>query len=422
VRHGRQLTSQSALLALGMRHTCLADGALLKCWGFNDEGQVGDGTNTNRYTPTTINVGGAVGLLALGDSHTCAYVTESALLKCWGYNAQGQLGVGTTSGGRQLFGQLINPGRETPTTIDVGGTVGLLALGCLHTCAYVTESYPTYSWSLLKCWGGNDFGQLGDGTTTARATPTRIYAYDGDGGLLALGGIHTCAYVTADADLLKCWGNNAQGQLGDGTTTQRTTPTTIDVGGAVGLLALGDKHTCAYVTASALLKCWGNNAQGQLGDGTYTNRNTPTTIDVGGAVGLLALGYYHTCAYVTASALLKCWGSNVHGQLGDGTYTNRNTPTTIEVGGAVGLLALGQYHTCAYVTASALLKCWGWNDLGQLGDGTVITRITPALFPGLALPPPPPSAPLSPPSPLPPSPQSPPSSPPPSPPPPSPPP
>ena len=172
--------------------------------------------------------------------------------------------------------------------------------------------------------------------------------------------------------LLKCWGWSGYGQLGDGTTTDRYTPTTIDVGGAVGLLALGRLHTCAYVTISTLLKCWGWNGYGQLGDGTTAIRkNTSTTIDVGGAVGLLALGDQHTCAYLTISALLKCWGANSLGQLGDGTTTARSTPTTINVGGGVGLLALGYSHTCAYVTASALLKCWGYNYYGQLGDNTV---------------------------------------------------
>ena len=184
--------------------------------------------------------------------------------------------------------------------------------------------------------------------------------------LLALGYDHTCAYV-ATGTLLRCWGRNDYGQLGDGTTTTRNAPTTIDVGGAVGLLAAGFVHTCAYVTNGALLKCWGANVYGQLGDNTTTTRTAPTTINVGGAVGLLALGVSHTCAYVTDSALLKCWGWKAYGQLGTGTTTNRLIPTTINVGGAVGLLALGYDHTCAYVTASALLKCWGSNGNGQIG-------------------------------------------------------
>ena len=108
------------------------------------------------------------------------------------------------------------------------------------------------------------------------------------------------------------------------------------------LLALGSSHTCAYLTNSALLKCWGNNNNGQLGDGTESySRINPTTIDVGGAVGLLALGAYHTCAFVTSSALLKCWGSNSYRQLGDGSQASSYNPTTLNVGGAVGLLALG---------------------------------------------------------------------------------
>ena len=134
------------------------------------------------------------------------------------------------------------------------------------------------------------------------------------------------------------------------------------------LLALGGAHTCAYLAAGALLKCWGANNYGQVGDGTTTARATPTTIDVGGAVGLLAAGGGggHTCAYVTTSALLKCWGQNDFSQLGDGTSIMRITPTTINVGGAVGLLALGGYHTCVYVTAGAgTLKCWGHSGVDR---------------------------------------------------------
>ena len=288
-------------------------------------------------------------------------MTNSTLLKCWGANRYGQLGDGTTAQ------------RATPTTINVGGAVGLLALGYHHTCAYLTNS------TLLKCWGDNYYGQLGDGTTAQRATPTTINV-GGAVGLLALGYSHTCAYLTSST-ILKCWGYNNYGQLGDNTTTNRATPTTIDVGGAVGLLALGYSHTCAYLTSSTILKCWGYNGNGQLGDGTTAQRATPTTIDVGGAVGLLALGYYHTCAYLTSSTLLKCWGSNGNGQLGDGTTTQRATPTTINFWGAVGLLALGYSHTCAYLTNSTPLKCWGSNGNGQLGDNTTTNRVSPFFSP-----------------------------------------
>jgi len=147
--------------------------------------------------------------------------------------------------------------------------------------------------------------------------------------VLGLGYFHTCAYLTGGP--LKCWGYNSHGQLGDGTTTNRLTPTTINVGGAVELLALKGSisgyHTCTYLTGGTL-KCWGSNDNGQLGDGTTTNRITPTTINVGGAVELLALGDLYTCAYLT-SGTLKCWGRNANGQLGDGTTTNRLSPTTI---------------------------------------------------------------------------------------------
>ena len=141
-----------------------------------------------------------------------------------------------------------------------------------------------------------------------------------------MGNYHTCAYLTGGT--LKCWGNRSAGQVGDGTTSRNAlkTPTTIDVGGEVGLLSLGGSHTCAYLT-SGTLKCWGEGAVGQLGDGTATNRNTPTPVDVGGSIEVMSLGMSQSCAYLTGGTL-KCWGQNHYGQLGDGTSKNRNRPTT----------------------------------------------------------------------------------------------
>ncbi|MBX3313773.1 MAG: hypothetical protein KF906_05575 [Actinobacteria bacterium] len=143
---------------------------------------------------------------------------------------------------------------------------------------------------------------------------------------ITAGGGHTCALLTNGT--AKCWGYNYDGRVGDGTTTNRLTPTTVTgLTGATAITAGGGGHSCALLT-NGTAKCWGNNGSGQLGDGTTTNRLTPTTVT--GLTGATAItpGGGHSCALLT-NGTAKCWGNNVDGQLGDGTTTNRLTPVTV---------------------------------------------------------------------------------------------
>ena len=150
---------------------------------------------------------------------------------------------------------------------------------------------------------------------------------------ISAGDYHTCAIL--DDGSISCWGGNNIGQLGDGTTTNRTSPTqtsSLGEGRTAVAITAGYYHTCAILDDGSV-SCWGWNNYGQLGDGTTTNRNTPTQTSSLGtdrtAVAITA-GQYHTCAILDDGSV-SCWGRNYHAALGDGTYANRNTPTAIEI-------------------------------------------------------------------------------------------
>ena len=277
--------------------------------------------------------------------------------------------------GDNEFGQL-GDGTTTDrlTPVGVVGISGALALtaGGNHTCAVMTGG-------TAKCWGYNEFGQLGDGTTTDRLTPVGVVGISGALALTAGYG-NTCAVMPGGT--AKCWGYNSFGQLGDGTTTDRLTP--VEVVGISGALALttGSNHTCALMTGGTA-KCWGHNSYGRLGDGTTTDRLTPVeVVGISGATALTA-SYSNTCALLS-SGNAKCWGYNSSGQLGDGTTTNQSTPAdVIGVSGATALVAGVYYHTCALMPGGTA-KCWGHNGWGGLGDGTATDRLTPVDVTGLS--------------------------------------
>jgi alpha-tubulin suppressor-like RCC1 family protein len=350
-----------AALATGDYHSCaLLDSGGVMCWGANYMGQLGDGTTTESHAPVEATGLASVAVaITAGTEHICVR-TSSGGVKCWGSSWYGTLGNGTSG-----------PGIYSSTAVDVTGlTSGVVYLssGIDHTCA-------VRSTGGAMCWGRNNYGQLGDGTTTDRTAPVAVSGLSSGVAAIAGGLGHTC--VLTDAGGLKCWGGNDYGKLGDGTTTDRLTP--VDVSGmTTGVLAVsvGGMHTCAMVSTGGL-KCWGNNTYGQLGDGTTVNRYTP--VDVSGlASGVVSVsaGMWHTCV-VTDTGGIKCWGNNVFGRVGDGTTTDRHTPVDV-VGIATGGQAViaDDSHTCALLETGGVM-CWGYNATGQLGDGTTTTRNVP---------------------------------------------
>jgi alpha-tubulin suppressor-like RCC1 family protein len=352
--------------AAGQRHTCAvtSDGAVV-CWGWNVYGGLGDGTTTDRLTPVPV-VGltsGAVAVTA-GDYHACA-LTSGGAVQCWGGNQFGQLGDGTTTN------------RLTPVTVS-GLTTGVVAVtaGDYHTCART-------SGGAVQCWGANFNGRLGDGTTVDHPTPVAVNGLTSGVVTVAAGAHHTCAVASGGAAW--CWGANFNGQLGDGTTIDAPTPVAVSgLTSGVAAVAPGLYHSCA-VTIAGAVRCWGNNANGQLGEGSALPafRTTPVPVaGLGSSVVAVTAGEMHTCASTSAGAVF-CWGGNNLGQLGDGTTTGRLAPTPVTgLGSAVAGIAAGWWHTCALTTGGRVL-CWGYNGNGGLGDGTTTDRHSPVTVTGL---------------------------------------
>lgn len=332
-------------------HTCTAMGdGTVRCWGDNRYRQLGDGTTTDRTTPVTVLGVSGVVEVAVGGAHTCARRSDGTV-RCWGDNRYGQLGDGSV---------------EAPTgATTVAGLDGVVELdaGTWHTCARRSDA-------TVRCWGRNTYGMLGDGTTSDRPYPIAVPSVAGVRSVSA-GSLSSCALL--DDGTARCWGSNSLGQLGDGTSTQRSSPVAV-----VGLedaveLEAGGSHACARL-AGGTVQCWGSNQAGQIGVGMTSTPPTPiTTVPGLDEVVALWAGNQHTCAR-RSDGTVRCWGDNTYGQLGDGTTTSpRSSPTLLTVVSDVVELSLGASYGCALL-GDDLVRCWGYNARGQLGDGTTTHR------------------------------------------------
>jgi len=238
-----------------------------------------------------------------------------------------------------------------------------VAAGETHTCGISTAKN-------LYCWGSNNAGQSGDGTTEPRLGMHRVGAA-GVWSRVSAGLHHTCGITTAKN--LYCWGSNASGQVGNGTNNSpRLSLYRVGGTGVWSSVSAGESYTCGITTAENLY-CWGFNSTGQTGDGTVTTpRLSLFRVGAAGVWSSVTTGGRHTCGITTAKNLY-CWGSNNSGQVGDGTI---DTPrlSLYRVGGTgvwSSVTAEGR-HTCG-ITTGKNLYCWGFNSSGQVGDGTIAT-------------------------------------------------
>ncbi|AHG93864.1 Ig domain protein group 2 domain protein (plasmid) [Gemmatirosa kalamazoonensis] len=299
--------------------------------------------------------------IVLGDAFSCG-INSSRQVVCWGDNTYGQLGDGTRTS------------RGVPRTAGTSAQFTQLVAGASHVCGLTTNAS-----NQVYCWGRNVGGALGLGDTQDRLLPTPIQGTTlAKLSALAAGTDFTCGLTVATGQAY-CWGVNTDGQLGDGTTTNRTRPVTVSGGATFSAIAAGGAHTCGTTTAGATL-CWGRNADGQLGDSTTAAQGRPTLVKGGQSFVSLSLGLAHSCA-VTNAGQAYCWGNNASGQLGDGTTTSRLTPALVATNQLLSRIGTHSGHTCAVTSTSGAL-CWGANADGQLGDGGTAPHATPAAVTG----------------------------------------
>ena len=346
-------------ISAGNAHTCaILSGNILKCWGANQNGQIGDGTTTNSAIPVSVGISNVSNVDASSSGmHTCALLTDGSL-KCWGWNDSGQLGNGTTT--------------NSSIPVFVTGITNAISVsaGELHTCAVL-------SGGSVKCWGSNTSGQLGDGSSLSQGvTPSYIpVTVTGINSALSVssGAVHTCALLSDGT--VKCWGT----ENANGTTTPSSLPVSVSgMNNAIGISS-GWSHSCALISDGSV-RCWGLNAYGELGNNTTTSSATPVTVQgINSAISIAAGGNY-TCA-ILSGGTVKCWGWNFQGQLGNGmsngpetcVLSNSTTPcskTPVSVSGMTSATSISTGdHTCV-ILSGGTVKCWGNNAGGSLGTGS----------------------------------------------------
>lgn len=352
-------------LAAGVFFSCaLLRDQTVKCWGDNEYGQLGDGTLGGSSVPVSVMGVGSAVAIAAGDYHACALLADGTAV-CWGANDYGQLGGGSPLG---EGGVTIAP-RKVPAAASVVGLSGIraLAAGAAHTCALLADA-------TVACWGADAGGELGTPLRANTSLPTLVPGVSGVAEIAA-GGETTCARLANGT--VQCWGLDFLGEVGNSAASDQCgaylcarAPLPVVGIDDARAVAVGADFSCA-LRPSAELSCWGSNAYGKLGTGSinYPSSLTPQTVlNLHDAVSA-TLGSYHACV-LRAGGSAACWGDNVDGQIGDGIAIADNAaaePQTVAGIAHVTALVAGGYHTCA-VVSGARVFCWGSGHYGQLGS------------------------------------------------------
>lgn len=340
------------VMAAGSGHTCARTPTQqLYCWGWDEQGQLGDSTQNYSFA-MPVHAEGITGVVSVdgGGQHTCAVVAGGAV-KCWGYNRWGQLGNDTTN--------------SANVGVVVSGLVNAtqIATGSEHSCARLDNGQ-------VWCWGHGYHGQLGHGLFTETDVPVQVSGVSG-ATAVAAGGRHACAIVGTGQ--VKCWGRNHVGQLGNGDpTADPGLASAVDVVGISTAVAIaaGDSFTCVLLQDRSVA-CFGHGGYGNLGNGAGANSSMAVSVTGIGDAVELAVGDYHACVRREGGGV-SCWGYNYFGQAGNGTNRNNHLePVAMAVTNA-SAIAAGSEHTCVRVRESPInVMCAGHGNFGQLGDNQI---------------------------------------------------
>jgi len=357
-------------------HTCATrKTGTVACWCNNSDGQLGDGSTETRNSAVTVEIPNPtdapltnIQQVSVGSSFTCA-TSKSGAIVCWGNNDDGQLGDTT------------NTGSSTAAT-QVKFSGGVALTGMRHVSAGAEHACALSKTGVFYCWGKNDVGSLSDGSDDNRnyaiqplfrqSSPlTNIANIDS-------GESHSC--VLSKSGVISCWGYNGLGQLGDNTVDNKTGAVALQMSGGAPLplfasMSTGSRHSCA-VTKDGKVYCWGNNTQGELGDTTTDQRLQAVPVKLSGGTLLtgvtsISAGDDHTCA-LTKAGPVYCWGDNTFGQFGNGQKENQYEHATLAFGTltAVSAISAGNDYTCA-LTKTGFVYCMGLNSAGQLGNDDI---------------------------------------------------
>jgi alpha-tubulin suppressor-like RCC1 family protein len=370
-------------ITLGSRHTCgLTPAGKAYCWGFNEDGQLGDGSTTDRSTPVAVAGDLTFRTLQAGGVHNCGITTDGAIW-CWGYNRGGRLGDGTTA--------------DRPFPVRVAGSPQLvsLSIGGSYSCG-LTAAGGAY------CWGFNFDGQFGNGKEVVEGA---CVVGDPDiPDILGIGrpyctrpvpaaygltlrtlepGSHNACGLTPEGKAY-CWGSNRTGQVGDGTTTDRLTPAPVASNLSYADLSGEAWYACA-LRDDGVADCWGHLPSAYMGENHIPMGATVPAPLTGLKLRSVSLGNQVACG-LTDDGTTQCWGDHLHGALGDGRMRdplNPNdrpsmTPRRV-LGGRIFETVVANFYRACGLMSDRVAYCWGMNNYGQLGDGTRQDRAEPVV-------------------------------------------